>query len=103
MAKYKIVYGIVSRDGDKLEGKGFTCRRKEQGEYEIKFKKDFDNDPAITATAEHGEEDDRQVLNVVIDRQTRKDRKGNAIILIQTENGNPNDNKFHFIAVAEED
>ena len=102
MSDYKIVYGIVDKDGDKEKGSGFTSKRKEKGEYEIKFKSDFKDTPAITATAEHAEKNDRKVLNVTIDKETEDDRKDRVIILIQEPNGDPNDNRFHFIAVADE-
>jgi hypothetical protein len=102
MSDYKIVYGIVDRDGTKDTGKGFTCERKEKGEYVITYDSEFQTTPAVTATAEHAETDDRKVLNVTIDKETDGHRLDEVIVLIQKPDGKPNDNRFHFIAVAEE-
>ena len=100
MPDCQIISGIISKEGKRLEGRGFSSRRKEKGEYEIRFDDKFDRDPAVVASAEHAEESDRKVLNVVIDKETAGNRKREAVILIQTPDGDPNDNRFHFIAVA---
>ena len=102
MSDFKIVYGIVGKNGDKESGNGFTSERKEKGKYKIMYDSNFKNIPAVTVTAEHAEENDRKVLNVVIDKETEKNRKDRVIVLIQKPDGEPNDNRFNFIAVADE-
>jgi len=101
------VYGIISKGANLDQGTGIKeVTRKEKGEYEIMFKETFASSPAILATAIHAEESERKVLNVVVDKETftkdeyKSGRKG-AVVLIQTPDGEPNDNKFSFLAVGQ--
>jgi len=95
---HRIVYGSIERDGSPRFGAGFNVRRESKGEYVITFHVAFKRPPAIVATAEHAEEKPRKVLNVVLDKQTDDGRS--AVILVQTPDGKPNDNRFSFVAVA---
>lgn len=102
MCDFKIIYGVIGKDGEKLSGQGFTCKRQAKGKYQIKFTTHFTQGPAITATAEHAEESHRKVLNLIIDKERKNNREDGFVILIQEPNGEANDNRFHFIAVADQ-
>lgn len=110
----RIEYGIVDQYGDKMSGSGgFKSTKVSKGKYKITFQPDFDDQPAISAIAEHAADDgdnDRHVLNMVIDKigkDDKKKRKAEFTVLITEPDdkdgsrGSPNNNRFHFIAVAD--
>ena len=103
MPDIKIAYGIVRKNGRKLIGDGFSSRRIKTGMYEIKYSSDFRKVPAVTVTTEHEPDSPRKVLNAVIDKEDSNDvRRDRVVVMIQTPNGEANDNRFQFIAIAED-
>ncbi|EGU59388.1 hypothetical protein VINI7043_13581 [Vibrio nigripulchritudo ATCC 27043] len=94
------IAGIVSANGEKVSGEGFTVTQDNTGEYIVTFKHPFAEQPAVVATL-HNEHKDLSVHAVItydITSNVAKILTGDAD---EGTGGTPKDSAFSFIAFGD--
>lgn len=89
--QYKIIHGIVSADGTKLRGTGFTSVRYGAGLYRITFNEPFDELPTVVISHSGTGPDTEVVVSAELNEVTIRQHQNGAGDL---------DAAFNFIAVA---
>jgi hypothetical protein len=90
------VFGVVGPDGSKLSGSGFTSRNVQPGLYRITFDQQFSGFPAVVAS-QGGNIKDPDPRDGTVVGNLGRDK---IDILTGTEDGNPQNRQFSFLAMG---
>ena len=95
----KIIYGVISAEGDKISGSGFKVERPSQGKYVIEFKDKFDSIPSVVVTFIGSEEGGKASDNIA---NVSSSESECTILSLDLPQGLLQNSAFNFIAVGKD-